>query len=371
MESLGDKLRTARNEKGISIDQVSRDTNITTRYIEALESENFSIFPGEPYIIGFLRNYSAYLDLDAQKVISLYKALRIQETPIPVEQLIKHPPVIPKFLLPAFIILAVIAGATWGIYNLVLYAKNKPAKVVPVTRAPTEYMMEGNSMERRFYKNDSVLIQVDDDMYKLELFNLGEAVTIRTPGGSVVLDLSQESSVDLNNDGIPELRITVSDFAKNNADMGAQLHFYLMDAVAVRDAVVDSDQPVPVVATTSTVSSVTTTIIPPSPRAYPFTLQANFQGYCMFRWEILNERDRRDRTQRYFQRNEELSINAQNGIRLWTSNAQAARFQVIGGGRTIQLEVGTPGEIAVADIRWVRDENNQYRLVLIRLETGT
>jgi len=71
MESPGEKLKTARNEKGLSIDQVSHDTNITNRYIQALEDENYGVFPGEPYVIGFLKNYSAYLELDVQKILSL------------------------------------------------------------------------------------------------------------------------------------------------------------------------------------------------------------------------------------------------------------------------------------------------------------
>jgi hypothetical protein len=89
----------------------------------------------------------------------------------------------------------------------------------------------------------------------------------------------------------------------------------------------------------------------------------------MFRWEILNERDRPGRNQNYFQRAEDLNIQAQNGIRIWASNAQAVRCQVIGGGRTVPVELGAAGEVIVADIRWVRDENNQYRLMYIRLET--
>jgi len=372
MESLGEKLHAAREEKGLSFDQISRETNISVRFLEALETENFGIFPGEPYVIGFLRNYGAYLDLDVQKLISLYRALRIQEQPVPVEQLLRQPPKIPKFLLPVLISMVVVFALGCGVYFLFLTAANRtPADNTPASRSPTEYVMEGNSMERRFYRSDSILIPVETEMYKLELANLGEAVTIRTPAGSVILDLSQEANVDLNNDGTSELRITVADFAKNNADMGALLHFYLMDAVALYDASLSgtaSEQEIPF--TPSASGTASTTVIPSSPSAYPFTLQSSFQGYCMFRWEILNERDRRDRNQRYFQRSDEFNVQAQNGIRIWASNAQAVKFQVIGGGRTVPLEVGSPGEVIVADIRWVRDEDSRYRLVLIRLETG-
>ncbi|MDR2597367.1 MAG: helix-turn-helix domain-containing protein [Treponema sp.] len=369
MESPGEKLKTARNEKGLSIDQVSHDTNITNRYIQALEDENYGVFPGEPYVIGFLKNYSAYLELDVQKILSFYKAFRIQEQPVPVEQLLKHQSKLPKIIIPVIIILGLLGAGGWGVYQFILNLQNKPAQNMPAVRTPVEYTMEGNSMERRLYKNDSILIQIGNEIYKLELFNLSEAVTIRTPEGSVILDLSQDANIDLNNDGISELRITVADFVKNNADMGALMYFYLMDADAVYSAAVGSGQNVSFPANSAV--SVSSTIIPASPSAYPFTLQSVFQGYCMFRWEILNERDRRDRNEKYFQRSDELNIQAQNGIRIWSSNAQAARFQIIGGGRTIPLEIGVSGEVIVADIRWVKDDNNQYRLMFVRLETGS
>jgi cytoskeletal protein RodZ len=365
MESLGEKLKNTRNEKGLTLDQISRETNISIRYLEALETENFAIFPGEPYLIGFIKNYGTYLELDIQKLISLYRALRIQEQPIPVEQLLKSPSRLPKFIIPTVIILAVLGAGVWFIRPIIINKQNNPIKKPSAGRSSAEYIMEGNSMERRLYKNDSVLIPVGNETYKLELYNMGEALTIRTPAGFEILDLSQEVNIDLNNDGIPELRITVADFVKNNSDVGALLHFYLMDAAVYTGAEIEQNAPY----TVNTINTASTTIFPVSISAYPFTLQISFQGYCMFRWEILNERDRRGANQRYFQRSEVLDIQAQNGIRIWVSNAQAAKLQVIGGGRTVPVEIGSAGEIVVADIRWVRDEENRYRLVLIRLET--
>ncbi|MCL2176270.1 MAG: helix-turn-helix domain-containing protein [Treponema sp.] len=365
MESLGEKLKEARNEKGLTIDQISRETNISVRFLEALESENFDVFPGEPYVLGFLRNYSAYLELDVQKIISLYRALRIQEQPVPVEHLLKPPPKIPGFLIPLLIILIVLGLGGWGVYKLIMYRINNPVEVTPIARVPAEHVIEGNSMEKRLYKNDSVLINIGAETYKLELFNLSETVTIRGPGGLEILDLGQTAMIDLNNDGIPELRITVADFAKNSPDMGALLHLHLTTGSS---ATAESTTPLTEFTITAPPAVSSATIIPSSPNAYPFTFQISFQGYCMFRWEILNERDRRGTNQRYFQRNETLDIQAQNGIRIWASNATAARFQLIGGQRTFPVEIGATGEVVVADIRWVRDEDGRYRVVLVRLE---
>jgi len=364
MESLGEKFKTARTEKGLSFDQVSRETNISIRYLQAMEIENFAIFPGEPYVIGFLKNYSAYLDLDVQKIISLYKALRIQEQPIPVDQLLKSSSKLPKIIFSIIAILIILGAGGWGIHKFVLNDQNNPTENMIVSRTTVEHLMDGNSMERRLYLNDSVLVSIDNEIYKLEFSNLGEVVTIRTPDGLRNIDLGQEITIDLDNDGIPNLRIMLADFARNNPDMGALLHFIMLDTAVYTGADIE-----PIFDTAVSTTARITTIIPPAVSAYPFTLQVNFQSYCMFRWEILFEQDRRGVNQRYFQRAEQLDIQAQNGIRIWTSNAGAARLQVIGAGRVFPVEIGAAGEVVVTEIRWIRDEDNRLRLVVMRLET--
>ena len=366
VESLGERLKNARNEKGLSIEQISRDTNIAVRFLEALESENFGLFPGEPYLIGFLKIYSSYLELDVPRTITLYRALRIQEQPVP-KDIYETLPKIPVFLFPVLIIIVILGAAGFGINHIIKNRQNNLANAIEQARTPMEYLMEGRLMERRLYINDSVSVRINSEVYKVELFNLSETVTIRTEaGGTEILDLSQEVTVDLNNDGVPKLRIMVADFAKNQPDMGALLHFYLMEVTTMAE--IETEQEIPFVMSAPTTSI--TSIIPPSPNAYPFTLQINFQGYCMFRWEILNERDRRGVNQRFFQRNETLDIQAQNGIRIWVSNATSARFNVIGGGgRTFPVEIGATGEVVVAEIRWVRDEDGRLRVALIRMET--
>ncbi|MDR0486700.1 MAG: helix-turn-helix domain-containing protein [Treponema sp.] len=372
MESLGEKLRTARNEKGFSFDHVSRETNISIRFLEALEAENFNDFPGEPYITGFLKNYGTFLNVDVQELLSLYRSLKIQEQPVPMEQLLKPHSNLPKILISIVVILIALGAGVAGTYYLLSIRPERPPVTVPVNRAPSEYVMEGSITEHRMYRNDSILVPIENDRYKLELANLGEAVTLRTPGGSVILDLSQEANIDLNNNGVSDLRITVADFVKNNPDMGVLLQFSITDDMA---AYVPAGDTVPEFAGTVTNVSVIpaagTTVIPSSTTPYPFTLQTNFQGYCMFRWEILNERDRRERNERYFQRSDELNIHAQNGIRIWASNAQAAKYQIIGGGRTFPLELGAAGEVVVSELRWVRDDDRRYRLILVRLESGS
>jgi len=371
VEYLGEKLKTAREAKGLDYDQASKDTKIAVRYLQSLENEDFSDFPGEAYITGFLRNYGAYLDLDVQELLSLYRALKIQELPIPVKQLLKKPSLLPKIAIGAAVVILALGVVGGGVLFLMTRPKIIRA-VTPLSGTPVEYTMNGDSFEHRFFMGDTILVPAgaessdkgqNQERLKLELLGVDDAVTIRTPGGPVTLDLTREADVSLDASGVANLRITAVDYAKNNADMGVLLRFELLSALT--PSPVDSD----LIETVSVTGQSASTVIFSSSNPYPFTLQAAFQSYCMLRWEILMERDRRDRNERYFQRSDELNIQAQNGIRIWASNAQAAKLQVIGGGRTVPVEIGGAGEVVVVDVRWVRDDDNRFRLIIVRLET--
>jgi cytoskeletal protein RodZ len=62
-------LREARLRQGKSIEEASRETRIRSEYLQALERESYETFEGDVYIRGFLRTYSAYLGLDADRVL--------------------------------------------------------------------------------------------------------------------------------------------------------------------------------------------------------------------------------------------------------------------------------------------------------------
>ena len=359
MESLGNKLKNVREAKGLSYEYVSQETNISSRYLEALEREDFSPFPGEPYVLGFLKNYGEYLGISTEELQSLYRSIKLRDQPVPVEELLRNPSPVPKILKVLAVCLAVLLlGAAVAYFILRFPFKTETAP--PPERAASEYLLNTDFLERRFYPGDSILVSDGNDTYKLVFSSISDAVTINTPRGPVMLDLGQEVTVDLNSNGSEDLRIIAADFVKNDAQAGALLRF---------EQEVPPQTVTPSVIPMETLGPAREAInILSSSGAFPFTLQAVFQGYCLFRYEVLFERDRQGRNELYYQRSDELNIYAQNGIRLGISNAQAVKLQVIGAGRTVPFEAGGAGEVVAADLRWVRDDESHYRLVLLRLE---
>lgn len=73
VHKLGEVLRTAREAKGVDLARVERETKIRERYLSALESGDYRDLPGAVYTRGFLRNYGAYLGLDPDELIDLYR----------------------------------------------------------------------------------------------------------------------------------------------------------------------------------------------------------------------------------------------------------------------------------------------------------
>jgi len=68
---LGNLFKEAREQKNISLEQVSHDTKIKPQFLEAIEAENFEQFPSVPMARGFVKNYCRYLDLDFTNVETL------------------------------------------------------------------------------------------------------------------------------------------------------------------------------------------------------------------------------------------------------------------------------------------------------------
>jgi transcriptional regulator with XRE-family HTH domain len=87
MAGVGEQLRQARLKQGIDLKEAENTTKIRLRYLEAMENEEFSVLPGRVYVIGFLRTYAKFLNIESEKLIDALKAAYpdrgLQPEPIP------------------------------------------------------------------------------------------------------------------------------------------------------------------------------------------------------------------------------------------------------------------------------------------------
>jgi cytoskeleton protein RodZ len=73
MDELGLILQEARDNKGLTLEQVQEETRINATYLEALENGEYDALPSAVHVRGFLRNYARFLDLDPKPLLERYK----------------------------------------------------------------------------------------------------------------------------------------------------------------------------------------------------------------------------------------------------------------------------------------------------------
>ena len=70
---LGEELKRRREELGISLVEISEATRIGTRFLKAIETDNFAALPGGIFTRSFIRAYAKEVGMDADYAIALYQ----------------------------------------------------------------------------------------------------------------------------------------------------------------------------------------------------------------------------------------------------------------------------------------------------------
>ena len=364
MESYGELLRKTREEKNLELDKISREISIEKRYLEGLESENTSTFPGEAYLTGFLRNYANYLELDADFVLKLYKNKQIQEAAVP-EGLYAKPKV-SRVLIPAIVIpIVLIVGVIVTISILLMNKKTTDPDadvVVSANQKSRQYELNDKKFTQRVYRGDQLLIPTGKDgQIVLTVRDTLSSFGIDTPSGVYYVELAEESEIDINGDSTSDMIVYVSDISSTDESRGAEISVLLRQGLS-RDVYAVSEQEIPFASEIS--SKHPHKVILEDNRPYPFTINASFRGPCLFRDKV----DNSNSVETYFNRGEVFTATAHNGIRLWISNNNTVKFTIIADSKSFDLDIGAAGQIFVEDIKWIKDTDGKYKLVVIELD---
>jgi cytoskeleton protein RodZ len=70
--SLGQQLRRAREARGITLREISEQTRITMRHLEAIESDDYKHLPGGIFNKSFVKAYARHVGFDERAALELY-----------------------------------------------------------------------------------------------------------------------------------------------------------------------------------------------------------------------------------------------------------------------------------------------------------
>ncbi|HVO39257.1 MAG TPA: helix-turn-helix domain-containing protein [Spirochaetia bacterium] len=395
MESIGERLKGARERNNLTLDQIARDTHVAKRFLKALEDEDFSVFPGETYVMGFLRNYSDYLGLNAEELIGAYRNIKIQEQPLPMNELLESKPKYP----PLLVVLAAVAAALVLLatgYLVYRAASRGAGPVAGVQRTAAgereQFVFQDEVRTKWFAVGDVISVPLSGKDYQIQVSAVGDNLTLKVPGGTVDLGLGKERYIDLQGDSHPDIKIVWNDVDRTSPQKRVNLGLYrttgqAADAAAAAAAAAgtgtSTGAPAGVspggtttqgatapgaagpagagtsapAASTAPVAAVTPPVrgadfspvaIMKTPDSGVFTLGFTFKNDCLFRFLV----DDKDREDRFFQKGEQFSIESvHRQVTIWLSNAGSTRMRV----DNKDFELGALGEVATRKIAWRKD----------------
>ena len=70
--TIGQKLESARQAKGVTVSEAGRATKILSKFIEAMEADDFGVLSAPVYAKSFIKMYAQYLGMDARPLVDEY-----------------------------------------------------------------------------------------------------------------------------------------------------------------------------------------------------------------------------------------------------------------------------------------------------------
>ena len=168
--TVGERLRLAREQQGLTLDDIAAKTRIPTRHLESIEQSEWSRMPAPTYTIGFAKSYGVAVGLDKVEIGDALRAEMGTGTKPNVETQVFEPAdparVMPKWLVLGAIlaVLAVVAGLMY-MRNQSLSGDDQPEATVATDMsgsAPAELATPATATSGpvSIIANEAVWIQV-------------------------------------------------------------------------------------------------------------------------------------------------------------------------------------------------------------------
>jgi cytoskeletal protein RodZ len=139
--NFGGRLKREREMREVSLEELTKATRISTRFLLALENEDWEKLPGGIFGHGFVRTIARYLGLDEESLLGEYDLARGGQAPAepakPEERIPSPPKWVPVAVV--FVILFIVIGLFYaGRYGWRRYAAHRAAKQSAVSSSPAQ-----------------------------------------------------------------------------------------------------------------------------------------------------------------------------------------------------------------------------------------
>jgi cytoskeleton protein RodZ len=129
--NFGERLKRERELREVSMEELTKATRISARFVEALENEDWAKLPGGVFGHGFVRTIARYLGLNEEALLGEYDSARAEHSPPPPAKPEERIPSPPKWLPAAavFVVFLLLAGLFFTArYAWHRYATHRAAK---------------------------------------------------------------------------------------------------------------------------------------------------------------------------------------------------------------------------------------------------
>jgi cytoskeleton protein RodZ len=147
--NFGERLKRERDMREVSLDELSKSTRISSRFLQALENEDWGKLPGGIFGHGFVRTIARYLGLDEEALLSEYDLARADKLPPPAAKPEERIPSPPKWIPPVavLVILLLLVGLFYASrYGWRRYAAHRAAKRAAVSAASPQSNLDASSI---------------------------------------------------------------------------------------------------------------------------------------------------------------------------------------------------------------------------------
>ena len=171
-QTLGEKLRQAREERGISIAEVAEQTRISPYYIESIERDDYKPLPGGIFNKGFVKSFAKYVNIDEQQALADYTSLVSATQPVEEPEPRSYRPEVltddnagrsmtPTIIMAVVILALMTGGILFGLNYLQNRSATEPANSTANTNTNTAAQTNTNTAPAVSNAPDMATLKVD------------------------------------------------------------------------------------------------------------------------------------------------------------------------------------------------------------------